>query len=279
MKLFIVENNLLSIAEFIEAMGELHWSHYIYAHPKEQPADDKSVKEFLQQVCKEQPDAVLLDAAMTTKEEKLLDRLQYDGKEVSEDTLSGFKYCKALARERLGIPIVFLTQYDQGQVARTAMRTGADRVYIKEGKTTNNKDLCRDIEELVKAKTAHDPAYYWPMREKLDASDDMWQKKVMRSGLDRFFLNDSSVRRFGQFTAALRNILSPLFKGDGESEKKLILGLVKSQVLLSLVDPRLRDHVRHTGNVFWVGYSLLHEVREFEDPLTLNGGFFGGHSG
>ena len=79
------------------------------------------------------------------------------------------------------------------------------------------------------------------------------------------------MRRFGLFTASLRGILSHLFQGDPACEKDLMLSLVKSQVLLSLVDPRLRDHVKHTGNVFLVGYRLLHEIEEFVNPLLLQG--------
>lgn len=149
------------------------------------------------------------------------------------------------------------------------MRVGADRVLMK---SDENDKIIRDIEELVKLKTPHDPSFYWPAREKFDSlHNGMWQGDLLSKALDRFYMNRSSVRRFGLFTATLRNIIGPLFKGKPEAEQKLMLSLVKSQVLLSLVDPRLRDHVKHTGNVFWVGYRLLHDIPGFNEPEKLTG--------
>jgi CheY-like chemotaxis protein len=269
MKLFVVDDKPLSLSIFLEAIKEKHWSHYSFAFAKKAVADEETLRRFLRAVCEEKPDIVLLDAALSRREDKRLDDLRVAGKEVSEDSLSGFKYCKALARERLGIPIVFLTVSSQGQVARMAMRVGADRVLVKDTKTAY---LLREIEELVKTRTPHDAAFYWPIRDELDAGGlDMWQAHALGKALDRFYLSEASVRRFGLFTASLREILSPLFQGDVEAERKLVLGLMKSQVLLSLGDPRLRDHVKHTGNVFWLGYRLLNEIAELHEPPSRSG--------
>jgi len=209
MKLFIVENNMTSIVGFTEAIGQLNWPYYDFPSMKEVSADREDIRRFLKGVSEQRPDVVVLDAALTTKEEQLLDELELTGEEVAEDCLSGFRYCRALASERLGVPIVFLTKYVHGQVARKAMQIGADRVLVKSAKSEH---IIRDIEELIKSRTPHDSAFYWPMRDDLDAHPDMWQGGLLQKALSRFFLNVSSVRRFGMFTASLRDILSPLFK-------------------------------------------------------------------
>lgn len=268
MKIFIVDNAFLDVADFLEAIHQIKWTNQFFQVLNDEPDIDGRIRSFLQEVCAYRPDIVVLDAALTATEEELLDVLELEGKEVLEDRLSGFRFCRALVSERLGIPIVFLTKNAQGRVARTAMRVGADRVLPKD---FNNEELIGEIKELVKSKTPHDSAFYWPLRDELDSDNDMWQKDVSKKALDRFYMNLSSVRRFGLFTASLRGILSPLFRGNADAEKKLMLSLVKSQVLLSLVDPRLRDHVKHTGNVFWVGYRLLHEIPEFKEPQSLSG--------
>lgn len=267
-KLFIVENEPIAILNFIAAAGEQKWSHYSFSLGDGAVDDTQTIRRFLQEVVRERPDIVILDAALTKKEEKRVDELELEKKPISEESLSGFKYCRVLSGERLGIPIVFLTKYGDGNVARTAMQVGADRVLVKDAKS---EYLICEIRNLVRSKTPHDSAFYWPMRHELDTAGDMWQGDVLRKALDRFFLNTSSVRRFGLFTASLRSLLSPLFQGNVDAEKKLMIGLVKSQVLLSLVDPRLRDHVQHTGNVFWMGYRLLHDIKEFCAPQTLLG--------
>lgn len=263
MIVFLVEDKPLSLSKLTDAMKERNWSHYSFAFKRPSVSDEKTIRRFVSEVSGLKPDIVVLDAALTPREERLLDDLRLEGEEVSEGSLSGFRYCRALANERLGIPIVFLTKSPHGQVARMAMRVGADRVLVKRSKTSY---LLHEIEELVKTRAPHDPAFYWPMRAMLD-DGHVWQADTLRKALDRFFLNESSVRRFGLFTASLREILSSFFQGDAQAERKLMLGLVKSQVLLSLVDPRLRDHVRHTGNVFWLGYRLLNDIPELHGAL------------
>lgn len=269
MKLFIVENDASALSEFFNFIKNLNWSPYLFSVPNEDPIAEHTIRRFLEDVCDQRPDIVILDAALTKEEEKLLDQLVLEGEAITEDSLSGFRYCQSLVSEKFGTPIVFLTKYAHGELARVAMRIGADRVLMK---NTRNDILGHEIEELVKFKTPHDPEFYWPMRKELDTGREMWHADELRKALDRFYLKLGSVRRFGLFTASLRGILSPIFQGNLEAEKKLMLGLVKSQVLLSLVDPQLRDHVKHTGNVFWTGYRLLHDISEFEAPEELKGG-------
>lgn len=268
MKLFIVENKSLDMLNFFEAIAEHNWTQYSFSLNKTNAATDEELRRFLAEVCEQRPDIVVLDAALTVQEEKHLDKLGLEGGDVSEDSLSGFKYCRALYSERLGIPIVFLTRSKDGNVARMAMLVGADRVLLKRA---TSEHLIPAIEALVSSRTRHDSAFYWPLRQEMNAGRDMWQEDVLRRALDRYFLNVSPVRRFGLFTASLRDIMSFLFQGDVTAEKKLVLSLVKSQVLLALVDPGLRDHVKHTGNVFWMGYRLLHEIPEFCNPTGLDG--------
>jgi CheY-like chemotaxis protein len=274
MKLFIVEDNPVSIIGFVDAITKRGWSYkqFSLTNPKAS-ATNADIRRFLKEVCDERPDVVLLDAALTKKEEKLLDELNnIQAAEIGEDRISGFRLCRALASEHLGVPIIVLTKYDHGQVARTAVQNGADRVIVKKSEKIKNKHIIRDIEDLVNSRTPHDSAFYWSMRNDLDTrQEDMWQGSLLQKALNRFFLNISSVRRFGMFTASLRDLLTPLFQGDVEAEKKLMIGLVKSQVLLSLVDPRLRDHVKHTGNVFWMGYRILNDIKEFREPTSLRG--------
>ena len=268
MKLFIVENQIIKIASFLEAINEKKCSFYCFSLGVNDVDDAETIRRFLAEVCREKPDVVVLDAALTLGEERLIDELELEGEKVTEDSLSGFKYCRALTNERLGIPVVFLTKCVQGKVARTAMQVGADRVLLKDHE---NEVLISQIIDIVKSRTPHDPAFYWSMRDKLEADGNTWHPDSLRKALDRFYLNTSSVRRFGLFTASFRGILSLLFKGDVEVERKLMLGLVKSQVLLSLVDPSLRDHVKHTGNVFWMGYRLLLDISSLQEPQSLTG--------
>jgi len=267
-KLFIVEDLPMTIMNFVTAVGDNNWSYYSFSPKNEAVASDEDLRRFLTDVCEQRPDVVILDAALTSREAIILDDLELGGKEISEESLSGFRYCRTLASERFGIPIVFLTKSCGGPVARTAMRVGADRVLTKR---TIAGQLIREIEDLVKSRTPHDSEFYWMMRDKLDVDRAMWQGGQLRQALDRFFLNDSLIRRFGMFTASLRSIISLLFQGDTCAEKKLMLSLVKSQIILSLADPRLRDHVKHTGNVFWMGYRLLHEITELKEPQCVRG--------
>lgn len=267
MKLLLVDNKTRDLAELLDALSELDWEIIHFPLVKGAVGSEQSLRGFLKSVCDGEPDIVVLDAALTDQEEKLLDEIQLEMKEVYENMLSGFKYCRVLAKERLGIPIVFLTKYSHGDLARIAMRIGADRVLVK----SKNKYLVREIEELIKTRIPHDPTFFWFLKEKLKDRPDMWNQELLKKALVRFYINSSDVRRFSLFTASLRDVFSFLFNGNIKAEKKLLLSLVKGQVVLSLVDPSLRDHVRHTGNVFWLGYILFHEISEFEELFSLIG--------
>jgi len=127
-KLFIVEDRISSILAFLSAASLKKWPFYNFSLGEGAVSSDDNLRRFLREVCEERPDIVILDAALTDREAKLLDELTADGDEVSDSDLSGLKYCQALSQERVGIPIVLLTKYTHGQVARAAMWVGADHV-------------------------------------------------------------------------------------------------------------------------------------------------------
>lgn len=266
MKMLLVENDASSVLNFIQVARAERWDCTFYG--LELPAESGELCRFLRSVCEVRPDVLVIDIALSTEEEARIDDASLEHVKVDDNVFSGFKYCRALVEEHWNIPIVLLTVIESANVTRAAMKAGADRVLVK---NMQAGDLLREVTDIVRSKAAHDPEFFWQLSDSMAVRSDMWQSSTMEQALNRFFLNASSVRRFGLFTATLRGILSPLFQGDVDVEKKLMLSLVRSQVLLSLVDPRLRDHVKHTGNVFWMGYRLVHEIPVFEEPQVLPG--------
>jgi CheY-like chemotaxis protein len=266
MKMLFVENDLDSVLKLIQTAKTIGWHCGDYGLSL--PVNTDELHRFLDKVCEENPDVVIIDIALSEEEESLIDDVSLENSVVQEEQFSGFKYCRALSCEKWNIPVVFLTQIDRANVTRAALKAGANLVLVKTAMAGN---LMAEIVELVRSRAAHDPKFFWQLSDVLTTGTGIWQRGNLEQALNRFFLNDSTVRRFGLFTASLRGILSPLFQGDVIAEKKLMVSLVKSQVLLSLVDPRLRDHVKHTGNVFWMGYRMLHEILEFHEPISLPG--------
>jgi len=266
MKMLIVENELGEILNFMTAAQKQKWDCITYA--VQVPVNSNEQRRFLQSICEMRPDVVIIDIALCDDETELIDDVSLDHANVNEDMFSGFKYCRTLVKEKWKIPIVFLTQINRANVTRAAANVGADLVLAKDSQVG---DLLQEVTDLVRSKASHDPKFFRILSDTLSLGSDMLQERTMELAMNRFFLNQSTVRRFGLFTASLKGILSSLFQGNSDAEKNLMLSLVKSQLLLSLADPRLRDHVKHTGNVFWVGYQLLHEVKEFEKPEQLTG--------
>lgn len=266
MNILLVENESGSITNFTK-LAKKAGANIIDISLK-LPIEKEELKRFLGIVNKEMPDVIVIDIALDETEEKLIDDVSLESTIVTDDLFSGFKYCTAIVRERWKIPIVFLTRVDKVNVTRAAGNIGADLILSK---SDTSGHILAQIDNLVKSrKTTHDQEFYWKLRSMMDEAST-WQKKTISKALDRFFLHESSVKRFSLFSASLKIILSPFFPKNKDAEKKMMLGLVKSQVLLSLVDPRLRDHVKHTGNVFWLGYYLLHNIKEFNDPKSLKG--------
>lgn len=264
--MLIVEDILASVYPMTMEAKAQKWDCINYG--LRLPVDTDELHRYLLEICKTRPDIVVIDIALNPEEAIKIDDAAVEGTQVPEEMFSGFKYCQALANEHWNIPIVILTRSESANLTRAALKAGANRVLIKREHPDN---LIMEMTKLVRSKAAHDPIFFWQLCDTLSACPSMWHSNIIEQALNRFFLNQSIIRRFGLFTASLRGILSPLFQGDMEAEKKLMLGLAKSQVLLSLVDPQLRDHVKHTGNVFWMGYRLLHDIHDFEQPQSLSG--------
>jgi len=147
MRLFIVEDKIGTIMAFIQAVKDRHWTYTDVSVGAGVAATEEAFREFLKDVCEYKPDIVLVDTALTNDEESRLDQLIRSQQEVSENEFTGLRYCQALAREKTGIPIVLFTKYFNGQVARAAIKAGADHVLSKSDDSTDM--VLREIEELV----------------------------------------------------------------------------------------------------------------------------------
>jgi len=238
----------------LASVAKKEWECFPFTPCTENPSKEEEIKNFLEMVCKMEPAVVLIDAALNDYENRLLHEFGIEDKEVEDDTLSGFKYCKALSSEKLGIPIIVFTQASDGGVARAAIRNGADRVIVKRGFPTN---VIAEINEFLKLRIPHDSTFYLEVRNSIISNDSLCNDDYLIKALDSFYTNRSTIRRFSLFTASLREMFSYLSVGNPEIEQLFMLNLVKSHLILSIVDPQLRDHVSHTGNVFWIGYEIL----------------------
>jgi len=214
------------------------------------------------------PDVVLIDIALTPEEEELLNAAKAKDLPADPMSFSGIRKCLELKSELPEIPVALYTNFDKTELARAAFVAGADQFIIK---GMDPDALARIIQGLVRSASRCDPELYDLLKQEIAAHPSPWEKGAIEAGLDAFYRNASSVRRFGLLCAHLCPVLSKMLSNAEKLTADLIAQLIDTHALLSLVDRDLQDHVRHSGNVFWIGYFLLHRITPFAEPEKLQG--------
>jgi DNA-binding NarL/FixJ family response regulator len=241
------------------AVNDLHWTWQAVSK------DDDIVEACLDL----RPDAVLIDIALEDKEEERIAAAQGKLSPLGPAmAFSGIRKCMELKAELPEIPVALYTAYDNTDLARAAFEAQADQFLIKK---TEQKTLTRLIEVMVERRSTCDPVLYRRLRSLLESPEPPWEANVMGDALDAFYASSSPVRRFSLLCS---NLIPVMSKVTSESETlmgNLVVQLIDAQAILALVDGGLRDHVRHSGNVFWIGYLLLHQVPFLQTPQHLPG--------
>jgi hypothetical protein len=91
----------------------------------------------------------------------------------------------------------------------------------------------------------------------------------MLRAMDAFFTHGSGTRRLTGLWCCLAELVEDILPSDTVNE--LLRVLMDTEALLLAANPRMRDHVRHAGNVFWLGYYLLNSVGGLRGLTSLPG--------
>jgi len=214
------------------------------------------------------PDFVMVDVGLTDDDERYLVGIEGGNKHDPSRELSGISYCRRLKASFPQIPAVLLSQYFVPETVTAALAVGADGFISKP--SARQQTLFPAVRAAFYRGKTDDVALYEALRELLeDEKRNPWQAELMTEALEAFFVRGSAARRLTGLWCSLAETIEPLM--SSEIVNSLLSALMDSEALMHAANPRMRDHVCHSGNVFWLGYYLLNTLSCFSDPTSLEG--------
>lgn len=238
------------------------------------PENITAIQNLLQ--APDRPDVVLIDIAMTKEEEDELSVLHKKDRPLADPAgFGGLRLCRRISAEHPSVPLVLFTKFDLPDLMMQAFQVGA-RLYLL--KSMDVEALTSAVHSVVRETFPQDYVFYEKACQLLSSSGHIWRSDLMLQACRDFYGQTDAHKRFALLCARLNPVLSMVCS----SEKDLLHFLrymVNSHSLINICSGTVRDHIRHSGNVFWTGYYIinsfkscrtLHERPDFKKELWLD---------
>ncbi len=223
------------------------------------------------------PDIVILDVALDPAEEEYFEKLGAEQTVFDvQKELSGIEYCRRLKASFAHLPVILVSQYFDPRILTQAIEAGADGFLYK--RQLKEEHFVPAVEATFVRHKTHDIAFYTELRALLeDEERESYKREHMLRAMDAFFTHGSGTRRLTGLWCTLAELVEDVL--PSETVNELLRALMDTEALLLAANPRMRDHVRHAGNVFWLGYYLLNSIEAVREPTQLPGAGEAGYAG
>ncbi len=205
---------------------------------------------------------VVLDVAYTADEE---DRIVSAEKPEELIAFSGFRLLQQIKSIRPTTVVFLFSKNPSNVLGIAATECGADGTLSK----NRLEDAANLMLSIVRRKLLCSLEFHDAIEQSL-AGGDSW-KTFFKRAFEGFFLRTSPVHRFGNLCANLKPFVIKIMPDNADLMDNLWRRLEDTHALLSLVDKGVRDHVKHTGNVFWIGYYILQNVYRYRNINSTAG--------
>lgn len=241
---------------------------WVKKHFPGSPCEPVDQVEFdLALVMSHDPDVAIVDVALNDNDEEYCDALATaTGTFDATRELSGIEYCRKLKANFSELPVILASKYLPPMIHAKAIESGADGFLYKCGLEEDR--FIPALKTAFYRNKTNDVALYEKLRRLLeDDTRKTWHQKRMLYAMDAFFTRGSGTRRLTGLWCSLSGIIEDLL--PSETVYGLLRAMVDTEALLLAANPRMRDHVRHAGNVFWLGYYILNSLPAFREPQNL----------
>ena len=231
---------------------------YKYEYTKENMFPEKftkkSLRKFLSDVLgemeSENSNLLIIDSVLTSHEEKLIKDLDFE-------ELSGFQIAAEIKRYFPDMPVLLMSRFSGTKdLIIKASQLGCEGFFEKQITEKSFLSLLRNAFCLRKP----DIALYLALEEILynNASDQepVFVKKRIRKASKKYYTQITPTERFSALAGEIAAIVSPIIQSD--VPVGLAEFLAKGEPLFSAAKPEHRDHTIHSGNLYFLGYFLLH---------------------
>jgi len=215
------------------------------------------------------PELLIVDVALQAEEENYFEELKNMKIEFdSNRDISGICYCRNVKANFADLPVILTSNFFHPNILSAAFDAGADGFIYK--KLAQEENVIAAIKTTLSRAKTDDIAFYEKIRELLENENiEVWKRKYLLNAMEAFFVRGSGTRRLTGLWCSLTEIIEKIM--PYEIVDKLLRTLMDTESILLAANPRMRDHVRHAGNVFWTGYYLLNKINCFRDPTQLPG--------
>lgn len=249
MKAVLIDNSYSEIEELLEYLKEKKWEVDFKCYngtPDEE-------KEIVESILKAEQELVVLDVAYTQEEEENITGVD---KPENFRLFSGFKLLQKIKNAKPST-VVFLFSKSPSSVLGIAANEHNVAGTLAKDKLKEAADLLYSIarNKLLCNLNFHDAINESVLDDKVGVKD----------AFDGFFLRTTPAHRFANLCMSLKPIVMAIMPDKASLLDNLWRRLEDTHKLLSLVDRGARDHVKHTGNVFWIGYHLLQTTPYYRD--------------
>ena len=208
------------------------------------------------------PDLVLLDLAFSGEEEDLLDLLEVEPESVSHEQLrqiSGICACTDLSRRMPELPVIVLSKVHHPNLATIAYGAGA-KAYVQKDALASL--IAGTLETIHKSIYPYHTTLYELLNGVLSVDSGAFvvqHRRILSTACRLFFSNDDPVGRYSRLCIQLSPLLG--MAGDEKTAMTKMLPLMTtSHALLGLAAKGTRDHILHSGNVYWLALYLWKEL-------------------
>src|ERR1035441_5177383 len=209
----------------------------------------------------DEADVLVVDIALKQEEEAELEYLSKSDTPVgSPERFGGMRICLRISSELPNLPIVLFSKFEKLDLVRHVYWVGA-KLFITKG--TPSDAAGNMLRSLSRQVSIREPCLVDALDERLRTEPKPWEAARVQAACGEYYKNIHSHRRFAILCAKME---SPLAKvcASKTGMAEFVQYMIESHDMIAVSDPAVPDHIRHSGNVFFVGHYLLNTLETFQ---------------
>jgi DNA-binding NarL/FixJ family response regulator len=215
------------------------------------------------EIIKESDDAdvLMVDIALTPEEEEELEYLSNSSAPVERpERFGGMRICLRISSELPNLPIVLFSKFEKVDLVRQIYWVGA-KLFVTKG--TPSDATCNMLVSLSRRMSVREPCLVDALRERLRSEPRPWEAASVEAACEEYYKNIHGHRRFAILCAKMELPLAKVCPSKTGMDE-FIRYMIESHDLMAVSDRTVPDHIRHSGNVFFVGHYLLNRLNAFQ---------------
>lgn len=135
-------------------------------------------------------------------------------------------------------------------------------------KQTPKDVACNLLKSLSTQLSVREPCLADALHQRFGAGPKPWESARVEAACDEYYKNMHGHRRFAILCAKMEVQFAKVIP-QKKAMAEFIRYMIESHDLMAVADRTVPDHIRHSGNVYFVGYFLMNSLPAFKSLETL----------